>query len=65
MLRGAVGIFEAAVRGRIRGDDPFGSRTDGSAVTASDRGVFVAFREGFCDEEGRSERSGSGGRARN
>ncbi len=51
MLRGAVGIFEAAFPGRIRGYYLFGSHADGSAVAASDLDIFVVFIDDFLDQE--------------
>jgi len=42
-LRGAIGIFEAAFPGRIRGYYLFGSQMDGSAVAISDIDLFVVF----------------------
>jgi len=43
MLRGAVGIFEAAFPDRVRGYYLFGSHMDGSAVGISDLDIFVVF----------------------
>lgn len=51
MLRGAVGIFEAAFPGRIRGYYLFGSHMDGSAVGISDLDIFVVFKDDFLDEQ--------------
>lgn len=51
MLRGAVGIFEAAFPGRIRGYYLFGSQMDGSAVATSDLDLFVVFKDDFLNEQ--------------
>lgn len=51
ILRGAVGIFEAAFPDRIRGYYLFGSWVDGSAVASSDLDLFVVFKEDFLDRQ--------------
>ncbi len=51
MLRGAVGIFEAAFPTRVRGYYLFGSHMDGSAVGISDLDIFVVFKDDFIGEQ--------------
>ncbi len=51
MLRGTVGIFEAAFPGRVRGYYLFGSYADGSAIGISDLDLFVVFKEDFIDNQ--------------
>lgn len=59
LLRGIIGVLEAAFPDRIRGYYLFGSYADGSGMPTSDIDLFIVPKGRFTvDEEGRRERIG-------